>query len=1156
MKTKLHLLLLLANFSIYAQTNLVSNAGFENWIAGVPQNWTISNSVTSNGDANTGLYSAKLSFTTLSPKIITQVPMKAGVTYTVKFKYKFVSSNYGGDHPIALNISKNGSSSTLSTSTFATNNLWTEKATTFTPDNDLSYDLSISTFSFDGASFIVLIDDIEVYVQGAEQYTLIPDANFENKLISLGFDSGTPDGRILTSRAALVTYLNLYNSSITDLTGIEAFVSLKSLDCSTNRLTRLNVSKNSALNYLDCSNNLITALDLSNNTLLLTARCIYNKLTALDFSNNTALTSIRFGHNQLTSINVSKQSALEELDCSYNSIKVLDVTSNLNLWMLMCDNNLLESLNLSKNTKLTYLFANINRLTSLNIQNGTNYLFNPNTSVAAFYGNPDLRCIQVDNVAEANERWVNRKDAIASFSTDCAAYTLIPDTNFEKKLIALGIDKDGANGKVLTSNIASVTYLNITHSSITDLTGIQDFRALTNLYCYGNQIANLDISNNLNLSTLSCGENKLTSLNVSSNLALKSLTCSYTQLSTIDVSRNLALEELNVSVNNLINIDVSKNLLLKKLEIANNNIPAIDVTPYKDLETLSISYTKITNIDVSQNLKLTSLLTAGNKSLKSLDVTKNTALKYLLTADCLLSTINVSQNKALEILDIGRNKIETLDVSNNPALTSLYVESNLLTSINLNNNNNTLLTNTVFFGSNPKLYCIQVDNVEYANTNWSDKKDITTNFSSTPCPSSDSYTLIPDINFENKLISSGVDTGVPDGRVLTANVRTLTNLSLSNSSIKNLTGIEDFKELRFLDIRKNQIETLDLSSNTKLLDINASENGLTTLNVSKNILLTNLLVSKNQLTTLDLSKNTLLKLVQCTFNKLTNLNINNASLMTILNCGNNELTSLDVSNNIALIDLTCEKNSITSLNVTNNKALEFLYCSANKLTSLDVTKNINLWALYCDMNQLTTLNVSKNTLLNQLYVYNNSLTAIDVSKNTELSIFYCFYNQLTSVDISNNPKITYLQADLNKLTSLNLKNGKNTIIDRKYTNFNNNPNLTCIIVDDVAYSNANWSNLKDATASYAATCSTLGLENSIFDKVAVYPNPTKGEVNINNIALEKATVYNSLGQLVKTFVLDPGDTNNTINLSGLPKGIYYVYLINEDAASAKKIILE
>ncbi|WP_291150947.1 T9SS type A sorting domain-containing protein [Flavobacterium sp. UBA7680] len=1127
MKTKLLLLLFLANFSIYAQTNLVPNGGFENWTGGTPDNWAISNTVASSPDAATGQYSAKLSFTTASAKIIAQVPMKAGITYTVKYKYKYLSSNYGGDHPISLKISKDGSATSMSGSSFASNNSWTQKETTFTPDSDLSYDLSISMFSFDSAVFDILIDDVEVYTDAVpEKYTQIPDLAFENKLISLGIDSGAPDGQVLTSKVASLTSLNVSNSSITNLTGIEDFIALDYLYCYDNRLTQLNISKNSKLTILSCGNNLLTTLNLANNPLLITLQCANNKLAALDLSNNTALKTIDCNHNELTSIDVSKQLMLESLNCTHNSLKTLELFSNLKLDLLWCSNNLLKSLDLSKNNKLTVMTAHTNLLTYLNIQNGANYLFNPNANYATFYGNY-LECIQVDNVEDANKRWSQVKDPMASFSTDCKAYTLIPDVNFEKKLYALGIDRDGINGKVLTSNISSLTTLNIYASSIADLTGIQDFIALKSLDCSDNQITTLDLSKNTKLTSLRCNQNKLTALDVSNNLDLQDLTLSYNKLTTIDISKNLALTTLWAYNNNFTNLDVSSNL----------------------------------------------------------------ALKYLYCNENQITTINLSKNIALNSLSISSNQLTNLDLSANINLNTLACDRNLLTGLDLKKNTALTLLNCIY----NKLTCILVADVDYAFKNWSITRDKTASLT-TDC---NATTSIPDVNFETKLISLGIDSGTPDGKVLTINIAPLTSLDVTDSSIKDLTGIEAFRELtvltasknqlttlnlssnkslfsvnlrenklkniniqsnvslRGLGVSKNELTTLDVSQNINLTSLNADNNQLTSLDLSKNLQLNNAVVFNNQLTTLDLSKNNALVFVLCSGNKLTSLNLKNAPNLTNLSCHENLLTSLDVSANINLTDFTCYRNALTSLDVTKNTKLGFIDCSYNKITALDISKNINLYTFYSDTNQLTSLDVSKNTLLNNLSIADNSLTTIDVSKNTELNIFYCYSNSLTSVDISNNTKITRLQVDLNKLTSLNLKNGNNTIFDRKYTNFNNNPNLTCIIVDDVAYSNANWKNLKDATAFYAANSNcTLGLETSIFDKVAVYPNPTKGVLNIQNVSLEKADVYNVLGQLVKSVKLNSGNTDNTINLSGLPKGVYYVYLINQDAASAKKVILE
>ena len=75
-----------------------------------------------------------------------------------------------------------------------------------------------------------------------------------------------------------------------------------------------------------------------------------------------------------------------------------------------------------------------------------------------------------------------------------AQYTLIPDSNFEKALIDLGIDTGAIDGKVLTARVSGVPQLDVTSKNITDLTGIQDFLALSGLHCMDNALTNLDIS--------------------------------------------------------------------------------------------------------------------------------------------------------------------------------------------------------------------------------------------------------------------------------------------------------------------------------------------------------------------------------------------------------------------------------------------------------------------------------------------------------------------------------------------------------------------------------------------------------------------------------------------------------------------------------------
>ena len=231
------------------------------------------------------------------------------------------------------------------------------------------------------------------------QTTLIPDPNFEQRLIDLGHDVAPIDGSVPTANIVGVTSLIIPNSSITDLTGIEDFVALEILDLSGNGLTSLNLATNTALRELYTETNPIPQLDLSANTLLEIIRVGYMQLSSLDLSNNTAIT---------------------ELSCQNNQITDLDVSAMNNLNFMICANNMLCELDLSNNTLMTTLICPGNRLTRLDLNNGNNAIFN---IMSGFNNDPDL-CIQVDDPAAASAgtgpytTWVT--DATATFSSSCA----------------------------------------------------------------------------------------------------------------------------------------------------------------------------------------------------------------------------------------------------------------------------------------------------------------------------------------------------------------------------------------------------------------------------------------------------------------------------------------------------------------------------------------------------------------------------------------------------------------------------------------------------------------------------------------------------------------------------------------------------------------
>ena len=178
-----------------------------------------------------------------------------------------------------------------------------------------------------------------------DKYTSIPDKNFEQALIELGYDD-VIDGKILKSNISVVDTLYVNGKGILDLSGIEDFTALRRLECAVNKLTNLDVSNNIVLGDLDCRINNLKSLDLGKNTALRWLGCNDNNLTSLDVSQNTGLKHIYCDENQLKCLDVSQNTALNSLDCKFNPIKYLNLKNrnNENLYQFEVDNKNLTCL--------------------------------------------------------------------------------------------------------------------------------------------------------------------------------------------------------------------------------------------------------------------------------------------------------------------------------------------------------------------------------------------------------------------------------------------------------------------------------------------------------------------------------------------------------------------------------------------------------------------------------------------------------------------------------------------------------------------------------------------------------------------------------------------------------------------------------------------
>ena len=159
------------------------------------------------------------------------------------------------------------------------------------------------------------------------QKTYVPDDNFEQELISLGYDNILDDS-VLTSNINTVSNLVLSNKGINDLRGINDFSSLESLNCYQNQLDSLDVSSLNLLKVLNCSSNGIEELDVSNNLMLLSLDVSDNQLNTIDLSFNSNLRVLNINNNFITNLSLSENDFISDLYCQSNLLESLDLRND------------------------------------------------------------------------------------------------------------------------------------------------------------------------------------------------------------------------------------------------------------------------------------------------------------------------------------------------------------------------------------------------------------------------------------------------------------------------------------------------------------------------------------------------------------------------------------------------------------------------------------------------------------------------------------------------------------------------------------------------------------------------------------------------------------------------------------------------------------
>ena len=938
-----------------------------------------------------------------------------------------------------------------------------------------------------------------------------------------------PEGSILDYDVVSISDLNLSRWNIPytiyDLSGIEHFKALTYLDCNGQQLVDLDVSKNTVLKNLYCYNNPLNTLDVSGNTELEYLDCYSAHLSALDVSINIALRHLDCRNNQLAELDVSKSTLLEWLNCGVNQLITLDVSKNSALQYLICNSNYMPSPD------------SVIGWQEIGLGLGNTFQFYPQLS-----GDPPTG-----------------KDITASFK----------DPGF---LAAVREIINKPEGPIMDYDVSRISSLNVgrwnTPNTIYDLSGIEHFKALTYLYCNGQQLTELDVSKNTALEYLYCGSNRLSTLNVSQNAALWHMECEYNLLTTLDVSNNTSLRYLYCSYNYLpfpdsvigwqenglilgsafqfypqlsgeppIGKDITASFKDPGFLAAVRDIINKPDGPIIDYDVCEISslnvgiwYTPYTIYDLSgiEYFKSITYLNCYGQQLMELDVSKNTALDRLYCSNNRLKALDISHNTVLWFLECEYNLLTTLDVHNNKMLSLLNCRYNYLPSAD-----SVIGWQEIGLGMD---YTFRF--YPQLSGDPPTGKDITASFK-------DPGFLAAVRDIINK----------PAGPILDYDVFNISSLDVGRwntpYAIYDLSGIEHFKSLTRLDCYSQQLAELDVSKNITLEQLYCSNNRLIALDISQNTVLWDLECAYNLLTTLDVSNNTTLRNLRCNYNYMlspdsvigwqeiglvldytfqfypqlpsdppTGKDITAsfkdagflAAVRNIINKPEGPILDYDVSGISTLrVGTWYTPYTISDLSgIEHFGSLAYLECFDQQLAELDISKNTMLEWLDCGSNKLSALDVSLNTALMQLLCDGNQLTKLDMSKNTALLTLWCYDNPLISLDVTNNSALEYLNCSSAQLSTLNVSQNP-----RLWYLFCNDNQLTALDVSNNTmlsslYCYNNYMASPDSVLGWRQLGLTINspnnLENGNFRFYNQLIPPLKGAITVNFPGITGATV--------------------------------------------------
>lgn len=239
---------------------------------------------------------------------------------------------------------------------------------------------------------------------------------------------------------------------------------------------------------------------------------------------------------------------------------------------------------------------------------------------------------------------------------------------------------------------------------------------------------------------------------------------------------------------------------------------------------------------------------------------------------------------------------------------------------------------------------------------------------------------IPDANFKAALLSASPSNSIAkdlsdnffkidsnnDGEIQIAEALNVSYLSIVNSNINDLTGIDFFSNITIL------------------------------------------ICSNNQLTDLNVSNLFNLEVLDCVNNQIIVLNTDGLINLQELYCESNLISNGNFSSLLSLVILDCDDNNLNNLNVSNLNYLESVYVNNNFI------ENINAQ----NLPSIQTFQTSGNISLKNVFLKKSNYFAFDILENSNI-LYICSSDEFVDFIQSEISSYNYIDCHVNTYCTFN-----------------------------------------------------------------------------------------------------------------------------------------